>query len=325
MELLKEYALLAFSDYWDYFFVYEDGDRLTEREGEILTLFKLPICHYYSNAMRDIIAKNGKDIECVHSIHKFLTNESIYYALRTITDKEKLLKAKKYNADVDELLKSLLITHNKYLYFIFNDLFFENKITIDQTLNCLNFYRRNEKTGLMNLFKYTDIFEEKPKIEIEVFFNSREIKTPYLDEYILEFANHLIPDVYHLQDDFTEWCSITEPDFNQLILNNFQILYIRPLNYLQFYFLHIIFKDNKDILKKVILIAKYDAVKTVIGFSDNSFETSLVSDYLEDKKISFIDLKMLLINDGLNINGVSLSIIKGPNEKIFIVDKIEKL
>ena len=38
-----------------------------------------------------------------------------------------------------------------------------------------------------------------------------------------------------------------------------------------------------------------------------------------------MELQHSKINDGLNINGVSLSIIKGPNEKIFIVDKIEKL
>jgi len=324
MDMLKEYVQIAFSDYWNYFYVYEEGDRLTEMEDEILTLFNLPVCYYYSKAMRVIISKKKKDIECVHKLHKFLTNESMYYALRTITDKEKLLNAKKYEADANEILKSLLISYSRYMGFVYHDLFLENKITVEEMIYCIEFYRKNEKSGLRNMYQYHKIFDKSKKIDAELFLYLREIQTPYVDAFVLENTNQLISDNFE-PNDYKEWCSIPENEFNQLILNNFQVLYITPLHYLQLYFLHITFKDHKNILNRAIVIAKFETVALMTDYSKNSFDSTLVSESLEDKNLSFLDLSMLLTSDGLTVKGLSLTIIREPKEKIFIVDNIEKL
>ena len=324
MDMLREYVQIAFSDYWNYFYVYEEGDRLTEKEGEILTLFSLPVCHYYSGTMRVIIAEKEKDIECVDTLYKFLINESTYYALRTITDREKLLNANKYLVEANEILKSLLISYNSYLGFIYHDLFLENKIKVDEMLYCIEFYRKNEKSGLRNLYQYHELSEKAKKIDAELFLYLREIQTPYIDAFILENTNQLISDNFE-PDDYKEWYSLSETEFNQLILNNFQVLYITPLHYLQLYFLHITFKDNENILNRAIVIAKFETVVVMTGYSENSFESTIVSENLEDKNLSSLDLSMLLSRDGLTVKGLSLTIIREPKEKIFIVDNIEKL
>ena len=325
MKLIEEYIQIVNIDYWNFFFVYEDGDRLTDKEGEILAIFKLPVCYYYSSEMRNIFIEKGKNKEYITALFNFLTNESIYYNQRTISDIYKLSKAKEYLADTEDILKSLLITYNSYVAFLYEDLYLANKITVEEMEKCINFYRRIEKSGIMNLYKYHDVFQNKSNFRIRLFLELKELQTPYFDEFILKNENHFFSDVFVQEYEYKEWCSTAEPLFNRLNLIEFRILYIRTLNYYNLYFLHITFNDNNNTLNRIIVIANHEAVIQIISNAKNSFEATVVEDALNDINNTELDIRMLLTKEGLVINGLSLFVIKEPQEKIYIIENINSL
>ena len=108
-------------------------------------------------------------------------------------------------------------------------------------------------------------------------------------------------------------------------LIEFRILYIRTLNYYNLYFLHITFNDNNNTLNRIIVIANHEAVIQIISNAKNSFVATVVEDALNDINNTELDIRMLLTKEGLVINGLSLFVIKEPQEKIYIIENINSL